>query len=148
MLPILKEYSIRPIWRGDNLTGFSRDLGRLFDNLWPDGSRYGPGFGSVDLYEDENHFNVEVELPGLKREQVEVTLEDNVLHMQAECLQDKDDKGSNYYVRERRTGKWSRSIHLPGTVACDKVEATFTDGVLKIALEKPPESKTRKIDVK
>ena len=91
---------------------------------------------------------VEAELPRMYKDQIELTLEDGILHLKAEQKDEKEDKQENYYIRERRQANWSRSIQLPVAVQDDAVNATYQDGVLKVALAKQVEKQTHRIEVK
>ena len=79
---------------------------------------------------------------------IEITLEDGVLHLQSHHSGETEEKDSNYYVRERVQGKWARSVQLPIAVNEENIQAVFTDGILKISLEKQPDKKAHKIEVK
>lgn len=102
---------------------------------------------NLDVYEDEKNLTVEAELPGFNQDQIDVTLEEGVLQITAEREEETESKEDNFYLRERRSGKWSRSIRLPVVVQDDKVTATYKDGVLKITLEKQETLQTRKIKI-
>jgi len=150
MLPILKRtYDIRPLRFRDPWSPLGEELSRWLDEFWPtDGVASTKGFGSIDLYEDEKNVTVEVELPGVKRDQVELTFEDGLLKLDVQRQEAKEEEKANYYLRERMQGKWARSIRLPVTVQPDKIEATFKDGVLKVTLEKQAEPEGHKIAIK
>jgi len=121
------------------------NLDRFFDDFRPSANR---NFGNLDLYEDEQNVYLEVDLPGINRENIELTLEDGVLHLHAHRKFDHEKKDTGYFVRERAEGQWSRSVRLPEQVQSDKIDAAFRDGVLKITLEKQEQSKPRKIEIK
>ncbi|MBN1436976.1 MAG: Hsp20/alpha crystallin family protein [Sedimentisphaerales bacterium] len=105
--------------------------------------------GNLDVYEDETHLHVEAELPGFTKDQISLTLEDGVLHLQAERSEEKtnQDEKNQYYVRERSSGKWARSVRLPIAVQEKNVKASFADGVLKVSLEKAEEKKAHRIQL-
>ena len=105
-------------------------------------------FDFKDLYEDEQSVHIEVELPGFKRSDVEVTLKERILHLQAKRSNAKPDKQANYYIRERLGGQWSREVQLLVAVNEDKVQATFKEGILKITIEKQQKPKPQKIEIK
>jgi len=102
----------------------------------------------VDVKETEEALHFMVELPGLKKEDVEITLENNVLSIAGERKFEKEAKGETYHRLERTYGAFSRSFTLPTNVRTDKVEAAFNDGVLNIHLPKMEESKPRKISIR
>ena len=146
MLPILRKFerNFEPIVLRNPWHGFNR----LFDDLLPDHWAGVKHFGNLDLYEDENNIHVEVELPGCERDNIDVSLEDNTLYLQAQRQENKEEKNKNYYVRERLQGQWSRSIQLPAPVAEENIQAAFKDGILKITLAKQEEAKPHKIKIK
>jgi HSP20 family protein len=122
-------------------------LTRLLDEFLPDVQPWRHS-GNLDVYEDDKNLYVEAELAGFHKDQIELTLEDGVLHLKAEQREEKEDKQETYYIRERRQGKWSRSIQLPVAVQEDNISATYQDGVLKVSLAKQMEKQTHRIDVK
>jgi HSP20 family protein len=103
---------------------------------------------AVDIRETQDALTLIAELPGLKRENVHITLENSVLTISGERTFEKDAKEENYHRIERAYGTFSRSFTLPANVATEKVDASFTDGVLTITLPKSDEAKPRKISIK
>jgi HSP20 family protein len=103
---------------------------------------------AMDVSEDEGAYIVKASLPGVKPEEVEVTLSDNVLTLKGEAKQEKETKEENYHLRERRFGSFMRSITLPMAVKSEKVEATHENGVITLRLPKSEEVKPKKIAVK
>lgn len=108
----------------------------------------------VDVREDNDHLTVEAELPGFKKEEVDITLENHVLTITAEHLHQPapepkadNDNGSGYLLKERRRAKFSRSFRLPLTVEGSAVDAKLENGVLTVSLNKRQEAKPRKITV-
>ena len=144
MLPIVRHRTINP---GGGF-GPWRLLYRMMDDFCGEEGVSGWNLGNVDMYEDDARLHVEVELPGFEREQINLLLEDGVLHIQAERKEATEEQTGKFYIRERGLGKWSRSFRLPVMVQEDNVEAKFTEGVLRISLEKRDENKTHKIEVK
>lgn len=102
----------------------------------------------VDVSEDENAITVKASLPGMKPEDVEVTLQNNVLTIKGEAKDDKEIKEENYYLRERHFGSFARSLTLPAGVKAEQIEARHEDGVLTVILPKTEEGKPTKIAVK
>jgi HSP20 family protein len=103
---------------------------------------------AVDVAEDENSYIVKASMPGVKPEDVEVTLQNNMLTIKGEAKEDKEIKEEDYHVRERRYGGFMRSLSLPATVKADKIEARHEDGVLVVRLPKSEADKPKKIAVK
>ena len=132
-------------------------LQREFDgmfNRWM-GTREGNGSQAlapygVDIREDNDHFYVEAELPGYKKEEVDITLENQTLTISAERrFENKqgDEKKGDMLLHERRYSRFLRSFTLPPTVDEGSVNARLQDGVLTITINKREETKPRKIKV-
>ena len=102
---------------------------------------------AVDIQESADALMITVELPGLKPEEVEITVENQVLTLAGERKFERDAKGETLHRVERAYGAFSRSFTLPTTVAADKVEAKFDLGLLTITLPKAEASKPRKVKV-
>jgi HSP20 family protein len=102
----------------------------------------------VDVREDDDHFYFVAELPGLNKDDVEVTLEDGVLTISGEKKDDRKEEKNGYHLRERRHGKFSRSFRLPTEVDPNKVGAQLKDGLLTVTLHKAEAIKPRTIEVK
>ncbi len=102
---------------------------------------------SVDIYESENEIVLEAELPGLNREDFEVSIENNVITLKGKREFTKREEGDNYHRVERAYGAFTRSFSLPRSVSAENAVADFKNGVLKVALPKREEAKARKIEV-
>ena len=103
---------------------------------------------NVDVREDPDHIYVEAELPGYKKEEVEITLENQTLTISAEKRQDgKQEEKGQWLLNERRYTRFLRSFTLPPTVDEQSVKAELKEGILKITLNKREETKPRKIQV-
>lgn len=102
----------------------------------------------IDLIEEKDRFELRADLPGLRREDVSVTLQDNVLTIKGEKKHEVERKEANTYISERVYGTFCRSIELPVSVDASKIEARFKDGVLHITLPKTEEAKPKEIEVK
>jgi HSP20 family protein len=125
------------------------EMDRLFDRSFGPAFRT-PGFFSrwapaLDIYQDKDQFTVVAELPGLKKEDIELSLQDGVLTISGERKQEK--KGEEGYRNERFFGRFQRSVTLPATVDSNKVKATYQDGILKVVLPKAEEAKPKQIEV-
>lgn len=101
----------------------------------------------VDIAETEDAYRFEVEVPGLKREDVNATIEKNVLTFTGERKFEKEDKKENYHRIERAYGKFTRSFTLPNNVDAEKAKAEFKDGVLTVTVPKSEAQKPRKINI-
>lgn len=105
---------------------------------------------AMDVREDDDAYNVAVELPGLSKKDVEVTVENNVLTVSGERRWEKeegDEKKGRFHRVERAYGTFTRSFTLPRTVKADTVKAEFKDGVLNLTLPKAEEAKPQQIDI-
>jgi HSP20 family protein len=102
---------------------------------------------AVDVREDADGLQFEVELPGFKKDEVNVTLEDHTLTITAERQVADKAEGSELLLHERRHTYFSRSFHLPPTVDDQQVDAKLADGVLHLGLRKKEETKPRKIEI-
>lgn len=130
----------------DNLQrDFESMLGRVLTGRGDgNGGRLAP-YG-VDVREDGDHLYVEAELPGFKKDEVDVTLENQTLTIAAERRETSEKKG-DWLLNERRYTRFQRSFTLPQTVSEQSVDAKLENGLLTITLNKREESKPRKITV-
>lgn len=101
-----------------------------------------------DVYEKDDAYNIEVDVPGFKKEDINIDVDNGYLTVKASKHFDETEKGKNYICRERRYGKFERSFYL-GDLKTDDVEASFENGTLKIKVPKIEESKDKKrIEIK
>jgi HSP20 family protein len=103
---------------------------------------------AIEIAEDKETVIVKAEIPGLKKEDLQVNLSNSLLTIRGERKQAAEKKGKGYYYSERSYGSFSRSIQLPTEVRSDKVSASFKDGVLEIRLPKTEEAKQRDVAIK
>jgi len=130
-----------------------REIDRLFDD-------FGRGLGTqagaapaalipdIEVAETDKQIEITVELPGLERKDVDISLEANTLTIRAEKKAETEQKDKNVQLSERSYGLFLRVLELPVTVDPSAVQATMSNGVLKIAIPKPAQSQPRKIEVK
>jgi HSP20 family protein len=132
------------------LEQLQRRMDRLFQNVF--GLERAPWrvgvYPLVNISEDRDHVFVRAELPGVKAQDLDITLQDNNLILRGERKIPAEEKQVNYHRRERESGFFRRVVTLPTTVQGEKVQAAFKDGILTIKLAKPEEIKPRKIEVK
>lgn len=102
----------------------------------------------VDVYEKDKNVVVEVQLPGIKVEDVNIEVADNYVSFSGKRKEEKEDKDKNFYRKEVNYGSFSRVVSLPVKVKSDKAEAESKDGVLKVTLPKAEEKKTKRIQIK
>jgi len=103
---------------------------------------------ALDVIEDEDKFIVKASLPGVKPEDMDITVSDNVLTIKGEIKQEEIEDEGKYHLRERRYGMFQRSITLPVAVNTDKIEAIHEEGVLTLIIPKVEEVKPKRINVK
>lgn len=123
---------------------FSTNLSRVFGD---EGIARGAWTPGVDIYENKDHIVLEAELPGMSREDFEVTCENNVLTLRGERRFEKRDEQDNYHRVERSYGTFLRSFTLPQTVSAENATAEYQNGVLRVKLSKREEVKARRIEI-
>jgi HSP20 family protein len=128
------------------------EVNRLFTTAFPSGSGRedmmgGAWYPKVDIYENSENLVLEAELPGMNRDDFELSFENNLLTLKGERKFEKRDEGDNYHRVERAYGSFTRSFNLPPTVTADGAKAEFVNGVLHISLPRREETKARKIEV-
>lgn len=134
-----------------DLENFHSRVMRYFDDFPSLQNRATESFSPrIDISEDDNSIFVNTELPGVKKEDIKLTIEDNILTIEGEKKNEDEKKEKNYYRTERVYGKFHRSFTLPVEVDPDKVEAKYEDGTLKISMAKLEEKKaeTKQIELK
>lgn len=102
---------------------------------------------ALDVYEDKENFTVKAELPGMKKEEIEVSLHEGMLSISGERKSESKHEEAEVYRTERFFGRFQRTVTLPATVAAEKVKAAYKDGVLTITLPKTEEAKPKHIDI-
>ncbi len=102
----------------------------------------------VDITEDEKEYVIKAELPEVKKEDVKLTIEDNVLSISGERKYEKEEKGKKYHRVERAYGSFMRSFTLPDDADGAKISAEYKDGVLKVHVPKSEKAKPKAIEVK
>ena len=102
---------------------------------------------ALDVSEDENEYLVKASVPGIAEDDLEITLNDHLLTISGEFKEETEQEGVQYHLRERRYGKFSRSISLPSELNEEDVDATFESGVLTVRLPKAEQAKPRRIAV-
>jgi len=103
---------------------------------------------AVDMLEKEDKLIIKAELPGVSKDDVSISVSDNVLTIKGEKKTEEEVKEEDYYCCERAVGSFYRAITLPANVDADKISATFKDGVMEITVPKVEEAKPKEIEVK
>ena len=124
---------------------FERSLAQPFRD-WPEQTDSGRAV-LVDVYESNGNLVVNAELPGLKPEDVDISLTDDRLTIQGEFQTEDEGERGNMFYQERRYGRFERSFALPTGIDTDAINAEFEDGVLTVTLPKPEEAQPKKIPV-
>ena len=124
---------------------FSSNLTRFFNDEDIARGAWSP---NVDIFENKDQIVIEAELPGMNREDFDLSVENNVLTLYGERRFEKKDEGDNYHRVERSYGSFSRSFTLPQSVSAEGANAEFRNGVLRVSLPKREEVKARKIQIK
>ncbi len=146
----------RPVlatWPGfGRLTDLRNEIDRLFENPLAElarGSQVLSGWTpAMDLYEDKDNLYLKAELPGMKREDIEVSLHEGTLSISGERKSQSNYEEAEVYRAERFFGRFQRTVTLPTPVSADKVKAQYQDGVLSITLPKTEEAKPKQINVR
>lgn len=134
------------------LRGLHDEMNRLFTGAAPasfgrEEMANGAWNPSVDIYEDKENLILEAELPGMNRDDFDLSIENNVITLKGERKFEKKTEGDSYHRVERSYGAFTRSFTLPQTVNAEGAKAGFNDGVLRVTLPKREETKARKIEV-
>jgi len=142
-----------PVFRwGQNWDAFhdlEREVDRLLSsvNFTFQGIRLGRQYPAVNLYEQDEEFLLTAELPGIRTEDLELTIAGGILTIKGKRTDPDDVPEERFRRHERFRGNWQRSLSLPERVQEDKLSAQFNNGILKIRLPKAEELRTRQIPV-
>lgn len=148
-------------WRPlSELSRLERALERRFEDFWrrpwtgltwPEGFRFrGLGFQepAIEIYEEKDEVVVKAEIPGLKREDLEIDVSGNLLTIKGEKKQTEEVKEKGYYYSERSYGSFTRTVEIPKEIQPDKGRAGFKDGVLEVRFPKTEEAKRKEVKIK
>lgn len=157
-VPVKATPAVPAAWR--EFEAFDRVVDRFFENFprmtlpnllgrepwWPMRELH-LGMPVVDVYEEKDHVVVKAELPGMTRDDIEVTLTGSTLALKGEKKKEEEVKERDFYRCERSYGSFSRVITLPAEVKPEEVKATFNNGVLEVRLPKTEEAKKKAVKV-
>jgi HSP20 family protein len=135
------------------LQAIQQEMNRIFGSAFDaqgnatNGSMASRWIPPMDLVEDEEHFVVRADLPGIEERDVNVELEDSVLTISGERKPDVDARKEGHYRMERAHGTFSRSLTLPEGIDPDGIGASFSKGVLEVRIAKPEQRKPRKVAI-
>jgi HSP20 family protein len=145
MIMKLTSVSFRPAL--GRLTDLREEIDRLFEAPLARASEFPGWTPAFDVYEEKDNFVVKAELPGMKKEDINVSLHDGDLIISGERKPEPKSEGTEVYRSERFFGKFQRLVTLPATVAANSVKAEYKDGILTVTLPKSEEAKPRQIEV-
>jgi HSP20 family protein len=132
----------------DLMTDFQNEMNRLFHRSLHKKNGWEKTFEpEVDLVEEKDSFIVKADIPGIKKEEMDIKVEGRLLTLKGERKEEKETKEKNYYASERFYGAFTRMIELPTDVKADQVKATYKDGVLEITLPKTEGAKAKQVTV-
>jgi HSP20 family protein len=135
----------------DQLMNLRKELNRLVDTPFPDWDRPTEFFNGwvppLDLFEDKDSLVARVELPGMKKEDIDISLHEGVLTISGERKETTDSEAGEVHRSERLHGRFSRSLALPKPVVAEKAKASYKNGILTVTLAKTEESKPKQIEV-
>ncbi len=136
-------------WQPRESFALNREIDNLVSKFWGDlDTWHGTGWNPrMDVVESDHEFTVHAELPGLNKDDIKVTLEDNVLTIEGERKHEDEQKDKQFYRRERAYGTFKRSFGLGTEVDADKIAANYKDGILILTLPKSETAKPRQIEV-
>lgn len=136
-----------------DIVSIQDEMNKLFDDFFgrtptrwfqPEEGLWAP---NVDVSETKDNIVLIAEMPGLNKEDIKLSVQDNVLTLSGEKKQEKEEKDANYHRLERSYGAFCRSFTLPTPVQADKVKASYKDGILKVTLPKTEEVKPKEIPI-
>jgi len=129
-------------------TAFPRDLLRFGRSRWPEWTgRFEAKLPAVDVIDRPEDILVRAEIPGVKKEDLDITVTDNLVTIRGTTQQEEERKEEQYYRRELTRGEYSRSVTLPANVDSDRAKANFKDGILELTLPKISPNPRRSIKV-
>jgi HSP20 family protein len=125
-------------------------MDRLFDDAFTRPLSLGsvPTSPAIDMYQTDNEVVVKATLPGLKPEDVDITVTGDTLTLRGEYKQESEQKNARYHIREQRSGSFERTLRLPTDVKADRAHADFENGVLTISMPIAEEVKPKSIIIK
>ncbi len=140
--------------RTSNMRNLQREIDRVFDSFFPTQRSDEPEESSkavwaprVDLSETDDLYRIELDVPGMTRDDITISYQDNQLAISGERREEARDEDNEYVRVERSFGHFYRAFRLPKTVNADDIEAAYDNGVLTINVPKAEESKPHRIEI-
>src|SRR5271157_2643444 len=133
-----------------------RDMDRLFEEFfpgprrrrtWGDKAETGPIVPNIELYNRTNEIVFRADLPGVKKEDIELSITKDSLTLKGEIKKDEEVKAEAYYVSEISYGSFARSVALPVEVDSEKAKAAFSNGILEVVIPKQEKAKPKEIKI-
>jgi len=141
-----RQYRIPTVWH--EVDRLQSEMSRLFEAYYPDRRRSAPAYPALNVWTNEEGLNVTAEVPGVSPDDIEISVVGDTLTLSGTRKPEELDENTRYHRQERGYGDFTRSLQLPFQVDVNKVEATFRNGVLMVAMPRAEEDKPRKITVK
>ncbi|MFP4521351.1 MAG: Hsp20/alpha crystallin family protein [Fibrobacterota bacterium] len=125
-------------------------LSNWFEDFFDGGFRreLSSNYPSVEVREEKDHFELNAELPGVSKEDIDLELKNGVLTIRGEKKNEKKEEKDGYYYNERSYGTFERSFNIGENISDKDIEASFNDGILRVRLQKKEELKPRRISIK
>ncbi len=127
---------------------FSDMIDEFFNESLSQTGNKGTFLPGIDIIENDSHYMVNVNLPGMNKEDIKIDLDDRVLSISGERKQEIKDENAKYHLVETRYGSFSRSFTLPDNINSESINATYENGVLKLAIEKAEKKVSKQIEVR
>lgn len=135
-------------WRPRHLTSLPTDIDRFFEDFGLGWKHFDRAWSpSVDLSETDDKYEVTVDLPGMKKDEIQIQYKDNVLVLSGEKKHEEKVDQKNYHRIERAYGKFERSFRLPKDVKAESIKASYKNGVLHVEIPKAEKVKPKEISV-
>lgn len=140
------QFDFRPLSKSWNpVEEWEKEFAKMFNHFSPTiQSAYNP---SCEIIENESNYILSLDIPGLKKEHIEIEVKDNQLVISGERKQEAKTENKNLIRSEKRYGKFTKVFSIPKNVNSEAIEAIFQDGVLELSLPKENKSQTRKISI-
>lgn len=145
LVPRSRMFATMPSWETGLFDDRFRRMFETFEPLWAEPMGWAP---PLDFYETKDEFILTAELPGMKSDEVDVSIENNILTLTGEKHFEEEREEDKRHILERRYGSFQRALTLPASVEEDKVFAEYKDGVLTLTLPKSAKAKGRRIAIK
>ncbi len=141
-----RHYRIPAVWH--EMDRLQSEMNRLFEVYYPNRVRQAPSYPALNVWANDEGLKVTAEVPGVSPDDIDISVVGDMLTLSGTRKTDELDENARYHRQERGYGDFTRSLQLPFPVDVNKVEATFHNGLLMVAMPRAEEDKPRKITVK